>query len=157
MIRVKLTPSEVHMGALVGVHRRVASLGFKDNHGYNDADGWTVDIEGACAEVAFAKATRRYWDGGVATFKAADVGKSIQIRYTPHEDGCLIVRDADPGEHAYILVTGKAPDFRIIGGMRGEEAKAERWKRAPNGRPAAYFVPQAALYELPDDERDAER
>lgn len=144
---VSLTWFELMQAAVTGATRRIEymKMNFSDRYGYpNEEDDWTRDIEGAAAEMAFAKARNRYWSYSVNTFRSQDVGK-VQVRSSFRENGSLIVRPHDKDEDIFVLLTGRAPKFRLIGWIRGNEAKRQEWVRAPNEVRPAYFVPQSAL------------
>ena len=149
-MRVTLEWFEVLLAATVGVRRQLEALrsGRPDCHGFDGATGWQVHIEGACGEMAFAKATGRYWSGSINTFKAGgDVG-NIQVRTRSRDDYDLIVRDDDRDEDIFVLVIGKAPTFRVVGWIQGAEAKRPSWRHVYGARPPAFFVPQAALFPI---------
>ncbi len=141
-MNVKLFPHEIEMAALVGLRRRMESLNFKDTS--QGKHLWEQDIQGAAAELAVAKHLNRYWDGSVNTYKRGDVG-FLQVRSTPLLDGSLIVREGDADNDVFVLVVGSIPTFRVVGSISARDAKDTSFRRAPNGRPAAYFVPQSAL------------
>lgn len=143
-MNVVLERHEVALAARVGVDRRLNSHGLEDAHGYNGQAPWEQDIQGAAAELAVAKATGRYWDGSFDTFKRGDVDH-WQVRSTKRPDGCLIVRPSDPTDAFYWLVVGEIPNFNVVGMIHGKNAKQERYKRAPGGRPPAFFIPQDDL------------
>jgi hypothetical protein len=142
---VKLSQREMIIAAQVGAMRHISSLakGLRDKHGCKLDAGWQVHIEGACGEMAFAKGIGLYWDAGVDTFKAPDVGL-IQVRTRSKDYYELIVRKDDPDE-IFVLVTGTAPCYTIRGWMNGKDAKQEKWLKGHGGREEAYFVPQSAL------------
>jgi hypothetical protein len=132
----------------VASRRRVESLakGIPDKHGYNGDEAFDKDANGACGEMAVAKALNRFWSGPVNTFKnGGDIGKNIQVRTTPNAGNCLIIRGDDPNDQWFVLVIGKAPRFDVVGYIRGSDAKKEEFERSPVGRPPAYFVPATAL------------
>lgn len=143
---------ELMQAGMVGLLRQCNALrdGRKDAHGLTDRDSnWNTHIEGACGERAVAKAVNRYWNGSVDTFKSGgDVGAKIQVRTRSQHDYELLVRDSDPDDAAFFLVTGWAPHYRVIGWIMGRDAKRAEWKQTHGGRPAAYFVPHAALTAL---------
>lgn len=144
---VSLSWPEVAMACRIGVTRHIAALrrDLPDRHGIDRDDGWRAHIEGACGEMAFAKAVDRYWCGSINTFRAGgDVG-DIQVRTRSRHDYELIVRASDRDGDAFVLVTGAAPNFRVRGWIRGAAAKNAQWIREHGGRAAAYFVPHAAL------------
>lgn len=149
-MRVTLEWFEVMLAATVGVRRQLEALrrGRPDCHGFDGATGWQVHIEGACGEMAFAKATGRYWSGSVNTFKiGGDVG-AIQVRTRSREDYDLIVRDDDRDEDIFVLVIGQAPTYRVVGWIRGMDGKRACWRQRYGNRPVAYFIPQHALCSI---------
>jgi len=106
------------------------------------------DVIGACAEMAFCKATGIPWEERINTFHRADVGEDIQIRGTWRVDGCLLHRPDEPAEHWYCLVTGDPPVMTIRGWIRGENARRDEWRRNWNGGSLVWAVPQAVLVPL---------
>ncbi len=94
--------------------------------------------------MAVAKATGRYWSGSLGNLRADDVGE-IQVRTTSRPENRLIIHEADQDEKYFVLVTGRAPQFRIVGWIMARDAKREEWWQDPAGGRAAYFVPQSAL------------
>jgi hypothetical protein len=148
MLRVTLTWPEVSMGAAVGMRRHMSALskGLKDKHGY-DGDGWGPHIEGALGEMAVAKAFGVYWDGSVDTFKLPDL-PGIQVRTRPKHDYDLIIRDTDSPEDTYVLVTGTAPSYRVVGWIDGQVGMRHDWSAKHAGRPTAFFVPIKSLNSI---------
>lgn len=146
---IELSPSEIQIALLVGGIRQTESMrrNRKDAHGYKSASASVLDIhvEGAAAEMAYCKARGVYWGAGVNTFKAADVGNKVQVRSTKLRNGCLIVREDDHDDHYYVLVVGQIPSFEVVGWILGRDAKRSEWKRSPEGREEAFFVPQNQL------------
>lgn len=145
-MRVNLEWFEVSRAALVGVSRNVEALrkGCVNRMPVNDE--WSIHILGALGECAFAKATNRYWNGSVNTFKAGgDVGDNIQIRTRSRHSYDLIVRDGDKDGDVFVLVTGGPHEFTIHGWMPAAEAKQQKFRANYGGYGDAYFVPQSAL------------
>lgn len=146
---VELNWHEVSLAAGAGCKRYVHALakGRSDTYGFDAAHGggWSIHIEGACAELAVAKATRSYWEPVWADLddQRDDVG-GWHVRSTPRRNGSLIVHPPDPDDGRFVLVTGAAPRFRIAGWIVGREAKRLEFWRTDTGRPA-FFVPQSAL------------
>ena len=105
VMEVTLTKSEASMASHVGWMRHLVSVlkGLEDKNG---CDGkWDRHIEGACGELAVAKALGIYWDGSVNTFHSAgDVG-NIEVRTRSRHDYDLIVRPSDHLERRFVLVT----------------------------------------------------
>jgi hypothetical protein len=146
-MEIQLTWSELTMGALAGIMRQIRAIrhGWKDQHGYGGEDGWSIHIEGACAELAVAKAMNLHWGGHVHTFRReGDLG-DIEIRSTDKPHGCLIVRQDDDPNRLFVLVRGRAPTYDVAGAIHGKDAMKERHLRAPAGRPPAYFIPAEDL------------
>lgn len=137
------------MAAMVGVKRQLEALkdGRPDRHGY-EGDGWAVHVEGAAGEQAAAKAMNRFWSGSINTYQlGGDVGE-IQIRTRSKGYYELIVREQDDDNAAFVLVTGAAPTYQVVGWIFGRDAKRAEWSKTHGDRPAAYFVPHAALQDL---------
>ena len=152
MNTIKLTHYELAMASEVGRQRQLTSMqeGRQPAHGYTGT-GWEEHIEGACGEIAVAKALGIYWNGSINTFKNPDLGTNLQIRTRSQHNWDLIVRPTEPNNHHYILVTGTSSDpegFRIHGYITGSEAKQPQWLADHGSRPTAYFVPSTALHPL---------
>lgn len=151
MIEVKLNWTEMWIATGVGRIRQLEALkkNLPDKYGFN-GDGWSIHIEGACGELAVAKALNMYWAGTINTFKSkADVGK-LEVRTRSRHDYDLLVRPDDKDESVFIHVTGKAPDFRIHGWLLGKDAKQEKFLQNYGGRDLAYFVPATSLNNIND-------
>lgn len=143
-MKVRLSTYEVMVAAEVGKMRTVSSMkaDYPNRHGMPERD-WDADIEGAAGEMVVARAFGLYWDCSVNTFKRADLPFRIQVRTTAQKS--LIVRPDDDDEDVFVLVRGRSPEFEVAGWMLGRDAKRDCWSQAPNGRPAAWFVPPDAL------------
>jgi hypothetical protein len=111
-------------------------------------EGLALHFEGACGEMAFAKATNRYWSGSVDTFRLADIGTAIQVRTRSNHSWDLLVRPSDADDDLFVLVTGWAPDYQVHGWIAGAAAKRPEWLKEYGGRPPAYFVPKDKLKSL---------
>lgn len=148
---IQLTQEEMTIVSLVAGLRRSESKTHnrQDNHGFSGENAWDIEVEGAAAEMAYCKYRGQYWNASVNSFKGADCGDNVQIRHTKLSNGSLIVREADNDNHYYVLVTGQAPNLNIIGWIKGSDAKQDAFKRAPNNRSGAYFVPQNKLNTFP--------
>lgn len=144
-MQITLTWHEVMSASLVGVMRQVASLRDRRKHiAGMDAIGWTEHIEGACGEIAVAKALGVYWSAHVNNFSGDDL-PGIQIRTRRRQDWDLIVRPQDDDNARWVLVTGECPIYVVRGWIRGMDAKRNEWLSNHAGRPPAFFVPQSAL------------
>lgn len=137
---------ELLQAAIVGSQRNVEALRHArpTTHGFSGA-AWTIHIEGAAAEMAYAKARDVFWLSVVDDFHAlpGDVGRT-QVRSTDRANGCLLLHHEDPDNAAFVLAVGRAPEFDFVGwGIAGDLKRPEFW-REDTGRPA-FFVPQTAL------------
>lgn len=141
---ISLEKYEQYVAACVGVRRRIASWDYHDNQS-PDKDGWIIDIEGACAEMASAKYFDLYWDGSVNTFKNPDLKPDIQIRNTPYDYGKLIIRPKDNKEERFVLVCGRFPEYTIAGWIYGYEGQKDEYWDNPNNKKPAWLVPQDVL------------
>lgn len=151
-IPVRLSTEEVAFVALAGALRRALALGrgLTDRYGQVDTDAWSQDIEGVAAELAVAKVLRRYYIPAlhVQRHGDADVGP-YQVRSTQHENGCLLIKDGDRDDEAFVLVIGSVPDLRVAGWLWAGAGKRPEWRRNVRGR-EAFFVPQPELKPMPD-------
>lgn len=155
---ITLTPREFELAAIHGAMRRCSAIerGQQHHHGLTGDAAlatWNLDIEGACAEMAVAKAVNRYWD--ILTRPQSpdegDVGP-YQVRSTTRPGGCLLLHESDSDDAVFILAAGTAPTFNIAGWLRGREGKNPDYWRTTTGRPA-FFVPQEALRPIPEGSR----
>ena len=150
---VALTWYEVSVAIhLVGL-RHTASLrkGMKDKHGYKGRD-LQDNFYGMLGEIAFAKATGKYFPMSVNTFKEADIGINWQVRTVgSNNNRDLIVRPADPSKHKYVLLEiCKSEDnyvATIHGWIEGTQAKDNKYLSyfGNPDRPPAYRIPKKAL------------
>jgi hypothetical protein len=156
MIEVMLTDWEFKACVDLAVTRLAVSNGGKLNHASTYERTYLrrmhEEIVGACGELAFCKATGRYFTPSVNTFHGvADVDKKIEVRSTDRDDGSLIIRDNDNPQRWYVLVTGSPPKMTVRGFIKGGKARRDEWVRDPHGYRKAWFVPQNALSPLPKD------
>ena len=148
-MNVTLTWQEVAQGAWTGTQRQMHALKDRRTSVFGfEGDDWGIHIEGACGEIAAAKAMDRYWSASVNTFKVGgDVGQ-VQVRTRSRHDYELLIRENDRDEDVFVLVTGKIPDFYVRGWIVGRDGKRDEWRKAHGGRPPAWFVPHDALHPI---------
>lgn len=158
MKSIFLNWSEARECAHIAVGRRIDNdiLGSTPAHGFDGAL-WDIEVYSCLAERVVAKYMGLYWNPTAAkNFRLikADVGTSVEVRQTLDDNNRLIWRpQSDHENRLYVLVVGPKRvtgvdggyTLNIVGGIMGRDAKSEKWKMAPNGRPPAYFVPQNAL------------
>ena len=148
----KLEWHEIMTGATTGMRRQICNIRDGRNHRHTftdgiDGDAWTNNIEGALGEMFVAKGFGLYWSGSLGNFDAADVG-DIEVRTAAKHNYRLILHPTDNDSARWILVTGRAPDFRVQGWILGEDAKIKKYWEDPKGGRPAYFVPQSALLPM---------
>lgn len=151
MIEVSLSPSEQFQAAHIGCQRHLAALqaGLTDKHAAKTCtDPWALHIEGAAGELAFAKATNRYWPATVNNFHDPDLMNGVQVRTRSSHSHDLIVREGDSDLHTFVLVTGRMPVYRVHGWIKGRDAKQLRFWNNPGGHGPAFFIPQGHLTEI---------
>ncbi len=151
-MKVKLTYSEMYVGAMVGILRQIRDLqsgkigGSGGRNKPADApDWWQVHIEGALKEQALAQYTGCNWTA-VGDQYGNDVGPH-EVRSTDLDHGCLLLHDSDADDTPYWLVVGQHGEYRIVGWIWGRDGKRdEYWQDKSGQNRPAYFVPQAALH-----------
>lgn len=156
MKRVRLEWYEILQGAHVGVMRKVECIrqGKKDAHGAHYERDWTVDIEGAIAEVAAAKALGMFYSGSINTWKQPDLGRNIQVRYCRRNNGHdphMVIRPSDKDDEIFVLVSAaeKPEEYIVHGWIQAKEAKAhDEWISYASGRPKCWRVPASALKQF---------
>lgn len=157
--QVSLTTPEILSATVAGALRFAESVASqrKDAHGFdNSKSGISLHIEGACGEMAFAKARNLYWGADINAFKNADVGKNIQVRTRSSHDFDLIVRADDKDTDIFVLVTGVCPNYCLRGWVYGKDAKKVEYEKSYGGRPSAYFVPASALRTISPSKKGVE-
>ena len=159
-IHVRLTDIEVVMGTDVGEARNRFSA-HRPHKANFKGDGAKIHVLGALGEMAVAKASSLYWSpkavpGGLDSEEGDFYG--IEVRTTEYGTGRLIVKRNDPENRVYLLVTGKAPNFTVVGYCSGDEAKNDQFWDSGQRSPA-FFVPQSSLRPINTalDIRDAIR
>jgi hypothetical protein len=145
-IPVELTWYEQIAAAQVGLLRQIESLRLgKKSHTQGEAN-WSINIEGALGEKAFAKGTNRYYSGSVNTFKeGGDVG-SIQVRTRSKTGYELYCNERDRDADQFVLLIGSMGKYEILGWAYGHEIKQpEHLKKLTAYSRPAYFIPTSKL------------
>ena len=153
-IDVRLTHHETLVACFVGLMRQVKSLSRRssDTYGFDadGGDGWKIQMNGACAEQAFAKATNRHWDCSVDVFARPDFMPNIDVKSRPSHSAALIVRPDAHDDWKYVHVTGTPfSRHKIHGWIYGRDAKRSEWEGRPDPtRPLCFEVPSEALRSI---------
>jgi hypothetical protein len=78
----------------------------------------------------------------------ADIGITGEVRTRREGWHELYIRDADPVDRYYILVTGsheRGTPLRVVGGIWDRDARLAKYRRDHGGYGEAYFIPQDQL------------
>ena len=143
LTKATLTESEIQQGAFVGMQRCVFAI--KSNLRNEQSNVWQNDIEGALAEMAFAKLLNVHWDGKIGKIEKGDVGH-WEIRQTKMPDGHLLIYPSDSNDASYVLMTGQKGVYEVRGWILGREGKQHKyWRADVTGYRPCFWVPQADL------------
>jgi hypothetical protein len=164
-----LTLEQLNEANKIGTLRQAIAerRGSRDFAGFSG--GRATNQRGARCELAAAKILGVPWNVPVSTDFARinavnDVG-GYEIRSTALPNGCLVIREKDRDEAAFVLAVEDQhpmPGFtsyrvRLVGWAFAGDAKRGEFRRAPNGHRPAWFLPQRELrplHELPHLVRD---
>lgn len=135
---------------------RLTAHGGQHTHGWNPTTAEGRDYNGysAVSEALVAHVTGRRWlsRGRVPDGDQPDIDGGIQVRWTPHNDGHLLVWHNDNARFVYVGVVGTGYPLTIVGWRSGLACQQQRfWKheREQLGqervREAGWFVPQKYL------------
>lgn len=146
-MRVHLTPSEMLMAAQTGITRNIRAIVNGSRHAYGmSGAGWSEDIEGACAEMALAKALGIYWSNQLADRpnKKPDVG-GFEVRLGSKDHYRLVIRKNDDDAARVAFLTGIRGEYRIRGWVIAGEVKRPEFWRSEAGREPQFYVPHSCL------------
>lgn len=108
-----------------------------------------IDAYSALAEGLVAAWLELSWVYGLLEdlpLKPPDVGSRIEVRWTRHEPGHLIVHHDDPQERLFVLVRGEIGDINVAGWTTGAYAQRQEFKANPRARnPEDSWVPARYL------------
>src|SRR5262245_16191558 len=116
-IWITLTLSDLQLAAWVAARRNAEALASnrRPAHGLqgNGLEAWGRHGEGACAEVAAARVTNRFWSAHTERFTGGppDLLPDLEVRYRSRPDYQLYIRDNDVDTYRFVLVRGAAPRF----------------------------------------------
>lgn len=158
MIEVVLTDLELgYLIPCVAMQRdEMGKKAHADNAKYgHKGDSLETHEVGCKGECACAKGLNVYWSGAGQDFHHDTDVSGYLVRLALNEysrkgyPASLIVRPAEKYEPDAIWIMVIQRDdpntFLVRGWIYDADARQEQWLRAPNGREAAYFVPQDAL------------
>lgn len=143
MHKVNLRPEEMERACWTGVKRNLEAVanGLKAGWG-GPSECWEAHIQGALAELAFAKWMQTYWEGHVNTFRSRDDVIGFEVRWASNAQ--LKRRPKDEPNRKFVLVTGEIPTFYVRGWLWGHEFETLGRKMDPGnrGRPAWFVTPE---------------
>lgn len=155
MVTIELSRMEFEHASFVGLQRCAARMYGGSAHAFGavGAKGlFDFNIGGALAEYAVAKYLDCNWSQQPENMRIPDVGGTVEVRSTPHENGFLRLHDADKDGLPYVLaLTNDLPKVTLVGWITGELGKNKRfWNDKWNNNRPAYWVPVGELHEMPD-------
>lgn len=152
----QLTPAEFFVAAVHGIIRRLMAMKRKrpQPYGCPTIDLWGMEVESCGAELFAAKSLGLFWHASTLNLQAlpGDCG-NVQVRHTVRPDGCLILHDRDRGDARFILVTGRYPEYCMVGWTYARDGREKRYWRTIRKR-SAYYCPQDKLRSMADWESD---
>jgi len=107
------------------------------------------ESEAAAAEMAVAN---YYGDFGFIpaidnAHDTADVGENIEVKWTKHTNGHLIIQNRGPGRpnDVAVLVAGFSPVYLLLGWLPISMAKQAKYKHPYQNN---YWIPRSNLFEM---------
>lgn len=149
-VMVQLSQKQIERAVIAGALRELRAIrdNLKDRYNW-ERDGWKQHIEGAMGEVAASVATGLPWTGeDIDTFKGADVGDNVQVRFRPGHYQDLSIRKGDSKKSIYVLVLPADMRnfiFEVVGWISAKEGMEEKYYHEDK---ALYFVPKAHLHDI---------
>jgi len=149
----ELSDDEVTMGVSVATRRKLSSERRRQRGDaprspdrFEARRTWDQEIESTLAEISVAGHYNRYWTGAHYDNTAGvDVGGSIGVRWTWHEDGHLPIYTTDPPELPVVLVVGFWPKQELRGWTYARDAMhPEFWRPNLN----CWYLPQENLRQI---------
>lgn len=153
---VKLTPKDLQYAKDIAYKRNRSQRDGQRADGKVLEDSLGIDIQGAEAELAVAKALKLPWDGSFLDLDkwmdwrtAGHDVSGLEVRSTHHSKGCLILHPKDRDDAPFILVlTHRKPIYELVGWHFGKMGKQSKyWRDVGYGRPC-YYLPQNQLLHI---------
>ena len=136
MIRVMLNPEDELLAHEMGFKRALHINARPDHASRKDKNLNFHEFVAQLSEAVGAEmSVARYFKltdfkPTVDTFKnEADVGASIEVKWTKWVDGHMVIHQSDRMKDVAILVTGKSPTYQLAGWLPVSMAKSKRnWR-----------------------------
>ena len=151
---VSLTDHEIDIAAYHGaLIFRKSQRDWRANRPTVNGDGRRIQMLGAVAERAAAKALGIYWPSAVDQGGLPDLPHEIEVRMIGIEHYGLRVRPRDPDDRRVVGVViprgGERAPYRLPGWILAGDAKRKEWLMDPNGGGWPFYaVPQHSLRPL---------
>jgi hypothetical protein len=147
-LKVTLERYEVVLAANTAIERYVSTMKNAQMHGLKDMNPWErilLDVDGCGSEIAVAKYLGLYWGANFGE-NGVDIKPNIDVKFTKHQNGRLLIRPEAGDDVKFVLVKGGMPDYELIGWIMGGDAKKPEFLDKPDWkRPELYCVPEEAL------------
>ncbi len=146
-VSVTLNELEAEVATVVGTRRTTSSRarGLRRQFATNESEGLKLDQDAAGAELAGSRITKCRWNMTCGDdLNEPDLWPNVEVRHTTRENGGLIIRPRDKDGRIFLLVVGTMPNYRVVGWIRSEDAKQERY-----GWEDVWKVPQSDLRPPP--------
>lgn len=159
-IIIHLTPEEEERALAAGKERNNKALarGNRNRHGAKanrtEAQDLALHVAGARGELAAAKAYEveaPLLEG--VYHRLADIGLGGEVRTRSRASYDLIVRNDDSDDRYFILVIGTDQAeslLEVVGGIYGDQAKKDQFRKNYGGKGYAWFVPRESLEPAED-------
>ena len=127
MIPLFLTPDQDFIAVIVGKERHKKALSM------NQSSCEKQHIEGARTEMVLAEYLGLYWNPKVGICGGADIGKLIEVKSTPIQNGHLIINDRIKDDWACCLLIGECCSYNWVGWEFAEKVKETGVINVKNG------------------------
>jgi hypothetical protein len=148
-----LTPADARRARAAALARlgQALALGRRDAHGARPEAALALHVDGARAELAFARmigADLAEW----SAYSPGDLGAigsdvaGWQVRSTRYREGHLVIYPRDDPDARFALVVTNGFTYRAAGWIGGRDARRPQWwRQLRDDRYPAWCVPQNAL------------
>ncbi len=120
-MKITLTPAEQTVAKSLAVMRQqIARAIARVDQQIGEQDGWETDEQGIGGELAVARAFNVYPCLELSPDSGFDLlikGKKVDVKTTKYPNGRLLAKlnQRDDEVEVFLLVTGKFPEFNIVG------------------------------------------
>lgn len=158
---ITLTDDQYQKGVEVGRRRNASQreAGQPDGMVSKEIGSLRMDEDGACAELAWALASGKPWDGAFVPQPEWDRHwrkyghdvSGVEVKSTRYPGGKLLIQNKDLKDHkhlpAVLVLTHDRPTYHIMGWRYVRDCQHDEYWQTEFGRPC-HMVPQSDLREL---------